>query len=84
MTTVWFGVEVNDATVPLVSTRMTRKPWAKELTANVAWTVTVPGMSAELLAVAVWTSCVPVERGEFKKRERKKNRYHATKPKLLF
>ena len=55
MTAVWFGlsVEVTDTAVPLVSTRMTRKPWAKELTANVAWTVTVPGISAELLAVAV-------------------------------
>ena len=64
MTAVWFGlsVEVNDAAVPLVSTRMTRKPWAKESTANVASTVTVPGMSAELLAVALWTSRVPLER----------------------
>ena len=58
MTAVWFGLseEVNDVAVPLVSARMTRKPRAKELTANVAWTVTVPGMSGEVLAVAVWTS----------------------------
>ena len=55
MTAVWFGlsVEVNDAAVPLVSARMTRKPRAKELTANVARTVTIPGMSGELLAVAL-------------------------------
>ena len=55
MTTVWFGLseQVNDAAVPLVSTRMTRKPRAKELVANVARTVTVPGMSSELLAVAL-------------------------------
>ena len=55
MTTVWFGLsaEVNDTAVLLESTRMTRKPSAGELRANVACTVTVLGMSAELLAVAL-------------------------------